>query len=127
MACSSLPSHDPGNGKIEHGISCAGCQVFVESKDTSSHGYWVLAARDKIYAHRGYLEHFVWCKQAQILWEESEQGTKEPSGLPSFCKKGGFVEKTIYTPRDVEEEDDEDDEEDDEDEYKDDEGHDEDY
>ena len=77
MASCTLPFVDPRTGVVEHGISCAGCyspwQRFGPALED-----WVHIARDKIYSHESFLNHFKWCKQAQLLYQSSEDGMIEP-------------------------------------------------
>ena len=56
MGSCALPYYDKLTGDVEHGISCAGCK------------------RDKVYSREGLLEHFKWCKQAQLLWNSTHGG-----------------------------------------------------
>lgn len=77
MACCALPSYDSQTGKIESGVSCAGCQVAMEN-NINSHTTWAGDIRDMVYSRDEFLEHFVWCEPAQLLWLESERGTTEP-------------------------------------------------
>jgi hypothetical protein len=68
MSSGALPYYDSATGKIEHGISCAGCQLALERYIIGTRGErWAYEARDKVYAQDGFLEHFQWCKQAQVL------------------------------------------------------------
>jgi hypothetical protein len=88
-SCCALPNYDPQSRKVEYGLSCAGCQVFAQDVVSRLHMKWAHVARDMVYSHNGYLEHFAWCEQAQLLWEDSGQGTKVPEAMPSRCKHGG--------------------------------------
>jgi hypothetical protein len=51
---------------------------------------WAWEARDKVYSQAGFLEHFRWCEQAQLLWKMSEAGTRRPGALPEVARRGGF-------------------------------------
>lgn len=92
LACSALPSYDPHTNQVENGLSCAGCQLFVQEIVSRLHQRWARKVRDAVYTREGFLEHFAWCEQAQFLWKESEGGTKEPRRLPFMCKRGGLLD-----------------------------------
>ncbi|KYK56494.1 Cyclin-like F-box [Drechmeria coniospora] len=91
MASCALPYYDGRTGKVEHGISCAGCQLAFEKGITHSRGErWAVMARDKVYARDDYLGHFRWCEQAQLLWRTSADGKREPPELPELARRGGY-------------------------------------
>ncbi|KAG6131913.1 hypothetical protein E4U38_003653 [Claviceps purpurea] len=77
MSSCALPYYDRQTDRVEHGISCAGCQLALEKGIIGSRGEkWEFEARNKIYARDAFLEHFRWCEQAQLLWSSSdEEGT----------------------------------------------------
>ncbi|KAI1405320.1 hypothetical protein F4819DRAFT_444796 [Hypoxylon fuscum] len=88
MASCALPYHDKQTGEVEHGMSCAGCQLALDRYILGFRGeYYTLQARNKVYAKDGFLEHFRWCKQAQLLWMSSDEG-RSPA-LPDVCRRGG--------------------------------------
>ena len=91
MGSCALPYYDRLSGKVEHGISCAGCQLAIEKYIIGTRGEkWALDARDKVYAEDGFLEHFRWCAQAQLLWLSSDEGIKRPIMLPEVARRGGY-------------------------------------
>ncbi|KAI1765527.1 hypothetical protein GGR53DRAFT_262678 [Hypoxylon sp. FL1150] len=91
MASCALPYYDKQTGRVEHGMSCAGCQLALEKGIIGSRAeIWAFEARDKVYARDGFLEHFRWCKQAQILWESSNEGNNSPAELPEGVRTGGY-------------------------------------
>ncbi|KAF2789271.1 hypothetical protein K505DRAFT_96613 [Melanomma pulvis-pyrius CBS 109.77] len=94
MACCAIPSYNPQTHQIENGISCAGCQLALQDGISTGMGEWACDVRDMVYSRDGFLKHFVWCEQAQVLWLGSNNGTVEPPKLPYSCKKGGY-----FTPR----------------------------
>ncbi|KAK4447131.1 cyclin-like F-box [Podospora aff. communis PSN243] len=65
-------------GAVEHGMSCAGG------------GGWASEARDKVYAQDGFLDHFRWCEQAQLLWRSSGEGKHKPPELPEGARRRGY-------------------------------------
>lgn len=83
MASCALPYLDRDSGLIEYGVSCAGCQLALEKR------FWD-APRDEVYSKAGFLEHFKWCRQAQLLWLSSKDGTFDAGEKPEWIKKGGF-------------------------------------
>jgi hypothetical protein len=89
MGSCALPYYDRRTGRVEHGISCAGCQLALE-KDIIGSEKWAFEARDKVYAQDSFLEHFRWCEQAQILWRSSDEGQSQPTELPEVARRGGF-------------------------------------
>ena len=91
MASCALPYYDARTGGVEHGMSCAGCQLALEKDIIGSRCEdWAFEARDKVYARDGFLEHFQWCEQAQLLWRSSEGGNKRPPKLPALAWKGSY-------------------------------------
>ncbi|RFN49470.1 cyclin f-box [Fusarium flagelliforme] len=56
MGSCALPYYDRFTGNVEHGMSCAACEL------------------DKVYSREGLLEHFKWCQRAQVLWRSSGGG-----------------------------------------------------
>ncbi|KAI1301108.1 hypothetical protein F5Y03DRAFT_363084 [Xylaria venustula] len=91
MGSCALPYYDRQTGRVEHGLSCAGCQLALEKDIIGSRGEkWAFEARDKVYAQDGFLEHFRWCEQAQLLWRSSGEGNNRPTELPEAARRGGF-------------------------------------
>lgn len=91
MGSCALPHYDRRTGKVEDGISCAGCQLAVEKDIIGSKGeQWAFEARDKVYSHDGFAEHFRWCEQAQLLWRSSGEGRNRPAELPEVARRGGY-------------------------------------
>ncbi|KAK4044866.1 hypothetical protein C8A01DRAFT_42475 [Parachaetomium inaequale] len=80
-----------GAAQIQHGVSCTGCQISVE-KNVAMHGdmagYYIADLRDRVYSRDGYLEHFKWCREAQIWWDSSVGGTVSVK-IPFGARKGG--------------------------------------
>lgn len=91
MGSCALPYYDRRSGRVEHGMSCAGCQLALEKDIIGSRGEkWAFRARDKVYSQDGFLKHFQWCEQAQLLWKSSDGGTKQPAELPEAVRNGGY-------------------------------------
>ncbi|KAI1194403.1 hypothetical protein F5X97DRAFT_277922 [Nemania serpens] len=91
MGSCALPYYDRRTGRVEHGVSCAGCQLALEKDIIGSRGEkWAFEARDQVYAQDGFLEHFRWCEQAQLLWRSSGEGNDWPTELPEAARRGGF-------------------------------------
>ncbi|KLU91830.1 hypothetical protein MAPG_10779 [Magnaporthiopsis poae ATCC 64411] len=88
MGSCALPYYDRRTGRVEHGMSCAGCQLALE-KDIIG-GEWAFEARDKVHARDSFLEHFRWCEQAQVLWRSSNEGESKPPELPELARRRGF-------------------------------------
>lgn len=88
-ATKPLSRSDRRTGEVERGVSCAGCQLAIEKNIVSGAEKWPYEARVKVYAQDGFLEHFGWCKQAQLLWESSDGGRIEPAELPEPVRRGG--------------------------------------
>lgn len=87
----ALPYFDKRTDKVEQGLSCAGCQLALEKDLIGSRGeQWAYEARDKAYAQDGFLDHFRWCEQAQLLWASSGGGDNEPTELPEAARRGGY-------------------------------------
>nr|POE87057.1 hypothetical protein CFP56_76162 [Quercus suber] len=92
-ACCAFPSYNPNTARVQHGVSCAGCQLALEIDVNMVHNH--VRLRDSVYSEGLYLQHFATCEQAQFLWESSQHGDIEPKELPSACKNGGY-----FPPRD---------------------------
>jgi hypothetical protein len=95
MSSCALPYYDRQSRTTQHGVSCAGCQLYIErSIDLGAMGgKWAYKARDIIYGTDNFfnfLEHFKGCREAQMLWETSKEGSIEPPQLPQMTKNGGF-------------------------------------
>ncbi|OTB01163.1 hypothetical protein M426DRAFT_75345 [Hypoxylon sp. CI-4A] len=94
MGSCALPYYDRQTNKVEHGMSCAGCQLAIEKDIIGYRGEkWAFEARDKVYTQDGFLEHFRWCEQAQLLWESSGEGSHQPTELPEGARRGGCFNK----------------------------------
>ncbi|KAF1842493.1 uncharacterized protein K460DRAFT_380330 [Cucurbitaria berberidis CBS 394.84] len=94
MGSCALPYYDKLTGKVEHGLSCAGCQLGLEKDIIGTRGEkWAFEARDKVYARDGFLQHFRWCEQAQLLWRSSGEGNNRPTELPEAARRGGYFNK----------------------------------
>lgn len=94
MGSCALPYYDKQTGRVEHGISCAGCQLAIEKDIIGTRGTkWGYEARDKVYAQDGFLDHFRWCEQAQLLWRSSGEGKNQPPELPVSARTGGYFEE----------------------------------
>lgn len=91
MACCALPSYHLQTNQVEHGVSCAGCQLALEKGISTGTGCWASDVRDIVYSRGGFLKHFMWCKQAQILWLESHDGVWEPRGIPTVLLHASAV------------------------------------
>ncbi|KLP20718.1 uncharacterized protein LW94_2881 [Fusarium fujikuroi] len=96
MGSCALPYYEKVSGNAEHGISCAGCQLALEKDIIGSKGEkWASESRDKVYARDGFLEHFKWCEQAQLLWESSCEGNRRPAELPEGARRGGYFSESV--------------------------------
>ncbi|PYI11279.1 hypothetical protein BO78DRAFT_130800 [Aspergillus sclerotiicarbonarius CBS 121057] len=94
MGACALPHYDQNTGRVECGISCAGCQLAIEKDIIGTRGTkWGYEARDKVYARDGFLDHFRWCEQAQLLWRSSGEGKNRPPGLPVSARTGGYFRR----------------------------------
>lgn len=94
MGSCALPHYDKQTGSVEHGLSCAGCQLAIERDIIGTRGTkWGYNARDKVYAQDGFLRHFRWCEQAQLLWRSSGEGQTLRPELPVFARTGGYFRR----------------------------------
>ncbi|KAL6912732.1 hypothetical protein FSHL1_010415 [Fusarium sambucinum] len=92
MGSCALPYYDKATGDIEHGVSCAGCQLSIERRNLDFEE-WLHNARDKVYSRDGFLKHFQWCEQAQLLWRTSDEGNKRPPELPILAWRTDDAQK----------------------------------
>ncbi|KAH6624147.1 hypothetical protein B0J18DRAFT_427420 [Chaetomium sp. MPI-SDFR-AT-0129] len=94
MGSCALPHYDKRTGRVENGMSCAGCQLALEKYIIGARcENWAFEARDKVYAQDSFLEHFRWCEQAQLLWKSSGEGTRRPAELPEAVRRRGFFNR----------------------------------
>ena len=86
MVATSIPWYDVETAKVEHGVSCKGCQIRVEESNGSYED------RDRIHSTTGFLAHNKHCSESQLLWAESRCGTIEVDE-PAFTRYGGYFSK----------------------------------
>ena len=86
MGSCALPYYNKQTGQIEHGISCAGCQIDTED----SYDAELVQAQDKVYARDDFLEHFRWCELAQRLWESDHLREMKQIELAAGCSEMGY-------------------------------------
>ncbi|KXJ96213.1 hypothetical protein Micbo1qcDRAFT_182452 [Microdochium bolleyi] len=68
-AC-ALPHYTRRTAKVEHGLSCAGCEKIPQRMADSYYLQtkpWMAEPRNKIYSREGFLQHFERCELAQNL------------------------------------------------------------
>ncbi|KAI0975347.1 hypothetical protein F4678DRAFT_457622 [Xylaria arbuscula] len=86
MAATAYPHYSFENAKLEHGVSCKGCQISYQAfGDRRVIRVWV-------YSTRGFLFHFSQCTAAQRLWIQSERGTR-PVEEPEVTRSCGYFSK----------------------------------
>ncbi|KAH6681027.1 hypothetical protein F5X68DRAFT_211737 [Plectosphaerella plurivora] len=87
MAACALPFLEKQSGEIEAGVACAGCQLAL-SKDLQSDNFTQRAhdVAERMYTKDGLLEHFRWCRWAQVLWKSSGGGQFTPPEMPLVAK-----------------------------------------
>ncbi|KAJ2993238.1 hypothetical protein NUW58_g1900 [Xylaria curta] len=91
MGSCALPYLDRQTGDVEYALSCAGCQLAVEKGIIgSSADEWAFEVRVKVYTKSGFLEHFRWCKQAQLLWRLSDEGKHQSPELLYISHRGDY-------------------------------------
>ncbi|KAI0437024.1 hypothetical protein F4803DRAFT_566384 [Xylaria telfairii] len=79
MACCPLPFCDGSseNPMAEHGFSCLGCYWAEKHHKTIASSDMI----EKLYTKDGFLRHFRWCRQAQLLWDSVQRGEALPPAL----------------------------------------------
>lgn len=85
MACVPLPVFNPRTGDVDHGVCCKGCQVAVEQRDYDfdmegelpNDNDMFIRMRDLVYSKQGYLQHFVNCRVAKVIWYRSKGGYRQ--------------------------------------------------
>ncbi|KAF2758787.1 hypothetical protein EJ05DRAFT_464639 [Pseudovirgaria hyperparasitica] len=100
MGSCALPYYNPLSATLEHGICCAGCQLAIEEDIIGTEGEdWAYEARDKVYTRDGFLGHFRWCEQAQLLWRARCDGMEGMEGMgemvPVMARMGGFFGRRV--------------------------------
>ncbi|KAH9905491.1 hypothetical protein F4778DRAFT_710223 [Xylariomycetidae sp. FL2044] len=91
MVSCALPYCDKPTNKVEDGVSCAGCQLALHKTLLGNlFRQCMVDARDQLYSQEGFLEHFRWCVQAQLLWETSGEGQYQPAELPEAAQRRGY-------------------------------------
>ncbi|KFY24379.1 hypothetical protein V493_05279 [Pseudogymnoascus sp. VKM F-4281 (FW-2241)] len=91
MASCALPYYDRQKRAMDYGVSCAGDQLPID--ETVIRGIelrFAYMARDKAYTKEGFLKHFILCREAQLLWESSKEGSIAPPEFPQVAKDGGY-------------------------------------
>ncbi|GAW20356.1 hypothetical protein ANO14919_098610 [Xylariales sp. No.14919] len=68
MAATAYPYYSLEDTRVEHGVSCKGCQV----RYLLHHG--TIPSHSPPFSIRGFLLHFSQCEEAQCLWAASEKG-----------------------------------------------------
>lgn len=84
MAATAHPWYSLETAQLERGVSCKGCHVRLEAGDC------VMGVRDTAFSSQGFLSHFSQCDEAQVLWAQSEGGTR-PVDEPEFTRRGGWL------------------------------------
>ncbi|PYH90157.1 hypothetical protein BO71DRAFT_452957 [Aspergillus ellipticus CBS 707.79] len=93
MVTTSLPYLNTETGVIQNGISCSGCQIALEKALRSSRtGPSSCALRDKVYSYDEFMQHFRECREAQKLWELSNQGV-DVAKISEFVRRRGYFKK----------------------------------
>ncbi|GAM35511.1 hypothetical protein TCE0_017r03908 [Talaromyces pinophilus] len=84
MGACALPYYDKQTGEVDHGMSCAGCQLALEKSIIATRAEEsVFEARDKIYARDGFLGHFKWLG-TRILYPSFDHWVVFDVGFPAF-------------------------------------------
>ncbi|KAG8672462.1 hypothetical protein FPOAC1_005735 [Fusarium poae] len=93
MASTAFPWFDPRRNKLESGLSCKGCNFRVEryvaANPHSGSPPWGFNDRDRIYAEKGFLQHFKLCEHAKEVWESARERQVIPESR--FTLEGGTV------------------------------------
>ncbi|KAL2756824.1 hypothetical protein ACRALDRAFT_2018492 [Sodiomyces alcalophilus JCM 7366] len=83
MAATAFPYYSLDSAKVDHGVSCKGCQIrFDRLRDDPTD-------RDRCFSQEGFLTHFPECLEALQLWTESREGTC-PVDEPEFTRRCGY-------------------------------------
>ncbi|KAI2631084.1 hypothetical protein GGR54DRAFT_585407 [Hypoxylon sp. NC1633] len=77
MTGCALPYYDKKTGEVEHGVLCRGC-LRTTKMDRFPNDDATWAAFSAIHTKEGFMAHFRWCDQAQIMWRSSNGGTRHP-------------------------------------------------
>ncbi|RJE24998.1 hypothetical protein PHISCL_02649 [Aspergillus sclerotialis] len=89
MATTSLPYLDTESGGVQYGICCSGCQIALEKALSSSGvGSNACTLLDKVYSYEEFMQHFHECREAQNLWELSNQGV-DVAKVSESVRRGG--------------------------------------
>ncbi|KAI3323077.1 hypothetical protein HD806DRAFT_544482 [Xylariaceae sp. AK1471] len=86
MATTAYPYYSLEDAKLEHGVSCKGCQIRHQLLHDA------FLSQDRIFSTRGFLSHFSQCVEAQHLWAASERGTR-PVNEPQITRSCGYFNK----------------------------------
>ncbi|KAI1288721.1 hypothetical protein F5Y03DRAFT_379455 [Xylaria venustula] len=86
MAATAYPHYSLRNAKLEHGVSCKGCQIRHQAL------YGMFLTRDRVFSTHGFFSHFSQCEEAQRLWIESERG-KRPVEEPQITLSCGYFSR----------------------------------
>lgn len=83
MVATAFPSYSLDSAKLEHGVSCKGCQIRFDRLRVDP------TDQNRCFSQKGFLTHFPECPEAVQLWAESREGTC-PVDEPEFTRRGGF-------------------------------------
>ncbi|KAJ3556474.1 hypothetical protein NPX13_g10127 [Xylaria arbuscula] len=86
MAATAYPYYDLTNARVERGVNCKGCQMWVETNHTAV----TTANPSRVYSTQGFLDHFSDCREAQEIWTTSERGTR-PVNDSEMIRSGGYI------------------------------------
>lgn len=93
MVTTALPYLDIESGGIQNGLCCSGCQIALErALGSTTIQPNACALRDKVYSYEEFMEHFRECREAQNLWELSNEGV-DVANISEFVRRGGWFKK----------------------------------
>lgn len=75
-AATPFPFLDKVGSNIDHGVSCAGCEIVALDRSRAAPNKKEASKLGEMaYSREGFLVHFQSCEEAQKLWQESQEGT----------------------------------------------------
>jgi hypothetical protein len=77
----AMPLLDKQGKSLNYWVSCEGCKqgrhtIHEMNKEVKEEYLMQQAIQWRVYDRDGFLEHFRWCKEAQVIWEEQREKMK---------------------------------------------------
>ncbi|KAH7390026.1 hypothetical protein BKA66DRAFT_526959 [Pyrenochaeta sp. MPI-SDFR-AT-0127] len=73
-----LPYYHKQTGRVEFGVACSGCELArYEDREINADNVFEFSTRGRLFSENGFLQHFIQCKHAQVVWGLSSKTNDE--------------------------------------------------